>query len=227
MQCVILASGRGNRMRPLTDTVPKPLVKVCDKPLLHHIVVDLPKEIDKIIMVIGYKGEQIQEYFGSEFDGRTIDYVWQEKIDGTAKALILCKDKLEDKFLVMTADDLHGREALERALTHDLCALATPSDHPERFGVIELNEDGTMKTIIEKPQNPPTNLVSTGVMVLDKGIFNYDVVMHESGEYYLPDMLAQYAQDKPVAVEMQNVWIPVGYPEDIKDAEAYLQKRSK
>ena len=67
MQCVILAAGEGTRMRPLTLAMPKPLVPVCGVPLIEHIVRPLPKVIDELIIVIGYKGEMIREYCGEEF----------------------------------------------------------------------------------------------------------------------------------------------------------------
>ena len=212
-------------MRPLTDERPKPLVGVNGKPLLEHIIKELPKQVNKIVVVIGYKGEMIEAYFGDYFDGRDIEYVWQKDPSGTADALQLCEDRLEDRFLVMTADDLHGTDAIERALSHDLCAVVAHSDDPGKFGVIEVDENNHMVSLEEKPKKPKSNLVSTGVLVLDKGVFEYECHEHSSGEHYLTDMVAQYAENKPVVVEMQNIWIPVGYPEDIPKIEKYLKER--
>ena len=76
MQCVILAAGKGERMRPLTNDRPKPLVLVLGRPLLEHIIEALPAAIDEIILVVGYRGEQIQKHFGTEYGGRRVHYVW-------------------------------------------------------------------------------------------------------------------------------------------------------
>ena len=77
MQCVIIAAGRGTRMRPLTDTTPKPLLKVCGKAVLDHIVEALPTQITELIIVTGYLGEQIREHCGEEFYVRPVTYLEQ------------------------------------------------------------------------------------------------------------------------------------------------------
>ena len=66
-------------MRPLTANTPKPMLKVAGKPLLHHLWEALPKEINEVILVVGYLSDQIKEYFGDEFMGRKVDYIYQDK----------------------------------------------------------------------------------------------------------------------------------------------------
>ena len=222
MQCVNLAAGKGERMRPLTNDRPKPLVQVLGRPLLEHIIEALPATIDEIILVIGYRGEQIQKHFGTEYLGRSLRYVWQKEQRGTADALSLCKSLLRGRFFMLFADDLHGSEDLMTALQHELCLLAFEHKHPQRFGVISQSDDGFLKRIIEKPLRPETNLVSTGAMVLDERIFNYTSEPAENGERYLTDMIEGLAQDHLIRVVKQNVWIPVGYPEDIETAERFF-----
>lgn len=228
MQCVILAAGKGTRMRPLTETTPKPLVKVAGKPLLQHIIEALPSSVDELVIVTGYLEEQIREYFGSEFGGRTVRYVHQEEQKGTAHALWLCKDLLKGRFLFMFADDLHGAQDIARATSFTRSMLTLTTDTPEKFGIVVRHPDGTLAEIVEKPEHPPSNLASTGVMVLDENIFKYDPFAKETkGEYYLTDVLQEYAKDYPIAVVEQNLWIPVGYPEDIEKAERFLATRAK
>ena len=110
MQAVILAAGLGTRMRPLTDAVAKPLLKIGDRPLLEYTFDALPDEIDEVIVVIGYLGEQIRTYLGEEFRGRKIKYVVQEKLEGTAKALWEAKSLLRERFLVLMADDIFAKK---------------------------------------------------------------------------------------------------------------------
>ncbi len=223
MQCVILAAGKGTRLRPLTEHTPKPLVKVAGKSLLDHIVEALPSSVDEIILVTGYLEEQIKAYCGSQFHGKKVTYVTQVEQKGTAHALWLCKDLLKGRFLFMFADDLHGPNDIARATSYVRSMLTLTTNTPEKFGIVVRHPDGTLAQIIEKPEHPPSNLASTGVMVLDDNIFKYDPYAKETkGEYYLTDVIQEYAKEYPIAVVEQSLWIPIGYPEDIAKAEEIL-----
>src|SRR3989338_11252442 len=107
MKCVILAAGEGIRMRPLTLEKPKPLLAINGKPLIEHVIENLPKEIDELVVVIGYKGEQIKDFLGKKFHGLKVKYVWQKEKLGTGHALRLCREHLgSDNFLMLFADDI-------------------------------------------------------------------------------------------------------------------------
>lgn len=223
MQCVILAAGKGTRMRPLTEHTPKPLVKVNGEPLLDHIAKVLPSAVDQIIIVTGYLEDQIKEHCGKEFFGRKVTYIHQAEQKGTAHALWLCKDLLKGRFLFMFADDLHGAEDIARATSYTRSMLTLTTNNPEKFGIVVRHPDGTLAEMIEKPEHAPSNLASTGVMVLDENIFKFDPYAIETkGEFYLTDVIREYAREYPIAVVEQQTWIPVGYPEDIKKAESIL-----
>lgn len=223
MQCVIVCAGKGTRMQPLTDTCPKPLIRVCDKTILDHIVDALPPEIDELVLVVGYLKEQIEAYCGSAFKGKRVLYRAQENYaGGTGEALLCAKDALHGKFLFMYGDDIHGKETLARAIQCDHCILGTYSPNPERYGVLVPNADGTLKAIIEKPKEPPSNLINIGGFVMNESIFSYTVPVSSSGELYVTDMLTAYAQDNPVQILDQDFWLPIGYPEDIEKAEKVL-----
>lgn len=227
MQCVILAAGKGTRLRPLTDTLPKPLVRVAGKTLLDHIVGSLPSAVDELIIVTGYLEDQIKQHCGQEFYGRPVTYVTQTEQKGTAHALWLCKDLLRGRFLFLFADDLHGPQDIARATSYTRSMLTLTTEHPERFGIIVRHPDGTLAEMIEKPEHPPSNLASTGVMVLDTHIFEYEPTIQKNGEYYLTDVIAEYAKEYPIAVVEQQLWIPIGYKEDIEKAEAILSNLNR
>ena len=151
MQAVIPAAGEGVRMHPLTLTKPKPLLEVQGKPLIQHIIEALPDTIDEVIIVVGYLGQQIVDFCGYVFCGKKITYVWQKEKTGTARALQLCKPFLRPgKFLFANADDLINRETLERALVHDLCIVTTHRDDWQKWGILELHADGSVKKFVEK-----------------------------------------------------------------------------
>ncbi len=222
MQCVILAAGLGKRMLPLTETKPKPLVLVCGKPLLQHIVEALPSSIDELILVVGYKGEMIREYCGEEFVGRRVTYVEQKEPTGTAHALWLAKEHIKGRFLFLFADDIHGKADFARAISYTRALLVASVDNPEKFGIVVRNPDGTLGLMIEKPEHAPSNCASTGAMVLDEHIFEFEPETSVKGEFFLTEVVERYAKKYPMAVVEQSLWIPVATPEDVVKAERIL-----
>jgi bifunctional UDP-N-acetylglucosamine pyrophosphorylase/glucosamine-1-phosphate N-acetyltransferase len=220
MQCVILAAGKGTRLRPLTEDCPKPLVKVAGKTLLDHIVEAIPSSVDELIIVTGYLGHMIEEYCGEEFHGRKVTYIRQEEQNGTAKALWLCKDLIKGRFLFLFADDIHGKEDLARATSFTRSLLVASVSNPEKFGIVVRNPDGTLGLMIEKPEHAPSNCASTGAMVLDEHVFDFEPQSPVKGEYYLTEVIERYAQQYPIAVVEQNKWIPIATVEDVQNANA-------
>ncbi len=227
MRAVVLAAGEGIRMRPLTLETPKPMLKLLGKPLLEHLLAVLPEEIEEIIIVHGYLGRKIQEYFGDKYGRFGFEYVEQRENKGTFEALTLCDSLLKgERFLSLYADDLHAREDLKQLLEYPLSVLVKEVEHPERFGVATLGEDGSIQEIIEKPLRPRSNFVLTGPAVLDYSIFSYHPKVHESGERYLADAIGELAKKSPVKAVEASFWFPIGYPEDLKHAEILLSSRN-
>ena len=225
MQCVILAAGKGTRLRPLTEHIPKPLVPVAGKPLLDHIASVLPSSVQELIIVTGYLGERIREHCKEEYMGRKVTYVEQLEQKGTGHALWLCREHIRGRFLYMFADDIHGKADIARATSFTRSMLTFTTATPERFGIAVRNPDGTLAEFVEKPKYPPSNLASTGVFVLDENIFNYKLKLGAQGEFYHTDVIKEYAKDYPIAVVEQNLWIPIGYPEDVENANKLLEAR--
>ena len=223
MQCIILAAGKGTRLRPLTENIPKPLVKVNEKTLLDHIVEALPSAVKELIIVIGYRGEMIKEHCGDNFHGHPVTYIEQTDINGPAKALWLAKDLIRGRFLFMFADDIHGKDDMARAVSYTRSIMATTSDTPERFGVIVRNPDGTIAEMVEKPSSPSSNLVATGPMVLDQYIFDFPPEAPINNEYFMPEIIMRYKEKYPIAVVEEQLWLAIGYPEDIARAEERLK----
>ncbi|MFA6534161.1 MAG: nucleotidyltransferase family protein [Patescibacteria group bacterium] len=228
MQAVILAAGKGTRMRPLTAETPKPMLRVQGKPLLAYTIELLPPEITEVILVIGYLGEQIRDYFGAEFNGRQITYVEQKELLGTGAALFLCKDILEGRFLVLAGDDVYDAADARRCLAAERCMLAKDIilEQTRYLGLIQLDDQGNLKdnTYQELPVGAKC-LVDVGMFVLDEHIFEYDLVPVKDGqEFGLPSTIAKMARDYPVKVIKTDYWLPIGYPDDLKRAEIHLRK---
>ena len=225
MQAILFTAGDGSRMRPLTLTKPKALLEVAGKPILQHLGEALPPEVTDLIIIVGYLKEQIQAFCGTNFCGRPVRYVVQEQKTGTARALQLCQPHLQaGKFLVLAAaDDLIGAQALSDALKYERCIITSISDHPEKFGVITLHEDGTVKEFVEKPQHFVSNLVNTNSMVLDHHVFEYEPDPHTNGEFYLTTMVSKLAKDYPVHTVTADLWFPIATPEDLQKAANVLK----
>ncbi|MEI6588041.1 MAG: nucleotidyltransferase family protein [Candidatus Moraniibacteriota bacterium] len=224
MQAVILAAGRGKRMKNLTDEVPKPMLKLKGKPILEHKINMLPKEIDEIIFVIGYCGDYIIRHFKRYFGGRKIVYVYQDKINGTGGALHLARSVLRDKFLVIMGDDLYHKKDLKRMLKHNLAILGHEVEDTSKFGIIKTNRKGYMVDVIEKPKKSKDKLANTAVYMLNKKFFDYDLVPIGGGEFGLPQTLAKMSSKYNIAVEKATEWHSIGSPDDLKSAEKVLYK---
>lgn len=223
MQCVILASGKGTRMRPLTETVPKPMLRINDKPILEHTLSFLPDEIDEVIFIINYFGNQIMDYFGDEWNGRKLSYVFQQELNGTGGAIHVARPYLKGRFLVLNGDDLYFYRDLEKMLRYDLSVLAFEVEDPTRFGVFRFDDHEHLVDILEKPQDKTYKLINAGAYVMNQDFFKYGLVAISSEEYGLPQTLVRQAQDVPVKIVRAQQWYPIGYPDDLAKAPEIIK----
>lgn len=224
MQIVILAAGRGTRMKELTDEVPKPMLKIKGKPLLAYKLEALPAEIDEVILVIGYLGNQIQAYFGNSYAGKKISYVTQCELDGSGGAVHLAKDLVEDDFLVMMGDDLYAKEDVRRLMKNKIALLGFEIEDQTSFGILKFDERGNLEDIVEKPKEEGQALANIGLYKLTRDFFTYPLVKISETEYGLPQTLVQMKDAFEVKVEKATAWFPVGNPTDLKAAENIIDK---
>ena len=227
MQCIILAAGRGTRMKELTTNTPKPMVRIFGKPLLEHKMDMLPDCVDEIVLIIGYFGNQIKEYFGFEWKGRKISYVFQKNLNGTGGAIFEAKDCLRQKFLVTMGDDLYGTEDLALLAKNDNALLAKISDIPFSSGVLRTDMDGNLLEIIEKTEIPELGMINTGAYALTSDIFDYEPVQISATELGLPQTIARMSKDRHVKIQLATSWLQVGRPEDLPKAEDFLRMNKR
>ncbi len=220
MQAVILAAGRGLRLRPLTDKTPKTMIKVGDKPIIDHIFNALPDNIEEIFIIVGHLGEQIKNHVGDSWNEKPIQYVEQVDLTGTGSALHLIKDQLHDKFLVINGDDLYTKTDLEQLSQQTPAMLAFETKGPAP-STIEINEQDQMTGIRANPKEDETILRNTGAYCLDQRFFDYplhEITVHDKTEYSLPHTFLNLAQDIPVQVVRATKWLPVGNPGELGQA---------
>lgn len=214
-------------MLPLTENKPKPLLEVLGKPLLQYSFEALPDVVDEVILLVGYLGDQIRDYCGNEFLGRKIRYVEQKEKRGTAHGLWICREFLgNERFLTYYADDIQQKDDLKACLKYPLAISVSTVSDPRKFGVVSVDKNMRVLDLVEKPEIPPSNFVSTGIKVLDERIFKYFSPHRENGEHYITDPLRGLAHDCEMIAVPASHWIPIGYPEDLKKAEILLGKRA-
>lgn len=226
MKAVIFAAGEGKRMRPLTESIPKPMLTVLGKPLIQYTFEALPDVVDEVIVVVGYKQEQVRAFLGTEFLGKRVSYVVQETMGGTGAALLLARDALgTGAFIATYADDIYLKSDVELLLAHQYGLLVTEVEDPRPFGVVELAPDARVTSFEEKPEHPKSNLVSIGMILVDEKVFAYDAPVHpRTGERYIVDMVMGLARDHAVYGVTATRWLQIGYPEDLTKAEAVLKQ---
>ena len=224
MQAVILAAGQGTRLRPITYDIPKPLIRIAGKSLVEYNIERLPDEIDELIFVVGYLAPQIINHFGREFAGRKVNYVKQKKLLGTGHALSLCEDIVKDRFLVIMGDDIYGGDDIRRCLKYEQCILTKEITGKFAGGRIKLNSSGHLKDIVEGIYSKGKSLVNTGLYVLTKKFFEYDLApLKNKKEYGLPQTMVKMARDWPVKVERALFWLQISDLASLKRAEKILK----
>ena len=213
-QAVILAAGEGQRLRPFTVTKPKVMLSIAGKPILQYVVESLAQNgIRNIVLVVGYRREQVFDYMGSgEKFGVDITYITQERQLGTAHALAQAKAVTESEFLVLSGDNLIEADAVAQFVAvKPEAMLVKRVDNPARYGVVTI-ENGMVKDIVEKPEEAKSNVVNTGIYAFTTEIFSFI-----EAQLDIPDALNNMlAQGYPIsAQEVDGTWLDVVYPWDI------------
>ena len=227
MQAVLLAAGRGVRLRPHTDTTPKSMLPLAGKPLLEHIIASLPGAIDELLIAIGYRGEQVRDYFGDHFGGLPVRYGFQDPINGTGTALHLFKEQLRGEFLVVNGDDLYAPEDLKALGQGGPACLVFAEQQAVPSAVIE-DRNHSLVGLEEKGFPKKENLRICGAYLLNQKFFRQPLAKIEvrgGTEYSLPHTLVSMAKETPIRVQRASWWYPVGTPEQYRYAQELYYSR--
>lgn len=230
MQAVILAAGKGTRMRELTKKTPKPMLKILDQNLLEIKINHLPKEVDEVVLVVGYKAPVIKKHFKNNFNGRKITYVEDKLIAGTAMALWQAKNILKDKFLVLMGDDIYSQTSLAECAKNPLsicCRVSKINERGDRALIKNKNLAGFTSFEGNLKLKKPSDLAFTGMYCLTKDIFKYKPVPIKNGEFGLPHTLLKMTPKNKVKIIKTKHWMQISSPEDLVEAEKLLKKWPK
>jgi glucose-1-phosphate thymidylyltransferase len=235
MKAIIPVAGIGTRLRPHTHTQPKALIPIAGKPILAHIIDALIEAgIGEFVFIIGYMGDKIENYITTTYPQIQSDFVIQTTGRGTGHAIGLTKDVINNDELLIVFGDTIADVNLVDLLNADTTTLCVKKvEDPRQFGVAELNADGSIKKLIEKPAIPKSNLALVGIYRIKETKALFDAIEYNlsnkittQNEYHLTDALMRMIE-QGVVMKTKDVdnWFDCGKKEILLDTNATLLKR--
>ncbi len=235
MKVIIPLAGFGTRLRPHTYSKPKPLVNVAGKPVLGHILDKLAGlDLEEVIFIVGYLGEQIRDYVEANYDFPA-RYVEQKELLGQAHAIWLARAHVSEDVLIIFVDTIFEADLLAaRAIDADGVLYVKEVEDPRRFGVAVV-QDGRVVRLVEKPATDEHRLAVIGVYYIKDGPWLMRAIeelmarrIQTKGEYYLADAL-QLMIDQGACLVPQEVavWEDCGKPETVLHTNRYLLSKQQ
>ena len=234
MKAVVPAAGEGTRLRPLTTDRPKALVDVAGKPLLARVLdAVVPLDVDEVVVVVGYRAADVVSRFGDVYDGVPVRYVRQPETDGLADAVLAAERAVGGDFLVVNGDNAidadlgpvvdHHREHSPEATV----PVTRVEPEAARETGVAVVDDGRVRSVVEKPDDPPSRWAMAGLQVFSPRIFDACRLVTPSsrGELELSaaiDLLAR-AGHRVDAVDLPGWRLNVNTPEDVEAATRRLE----
>jgi glucose-1-phosphate thymidylyltransferase len=232
VKVIVPAAGIGTRLRPLTHSRPKALLYVAGRPIISHILDEVRLlDVTSVIVIVGYKGDLVQEYVSAEYPDLKLDFILQEKRNGIGHAVHLTRQVADagEPLLIILGDTI-VRTDLQRITRSKSNVLGVKAvEDPRRFGVAEV-KNGAIVKLVEKPQHPKSNLAMVGLYyftdsrplfaTLDRQI-NQGIKSH--GEYQITDALQMMIEggEKFAPFEIDQ-WFDCGKPETLLETNQKL-----
>ncbi len=233
MKGVVLAAGKGERLRPLTDDRPKVILKVANRPIIEYVLENLDPFVDEFIVIVRYEKEKVIKVLGDEFNGKPITYVEQLPGEGTAKAIESSKEHVGDEeFIVANGDIYFEGEALRELISAfrreraDAALVVKHFEDLSNFGKIETKEM-FVTNVIEKPGEVP-GYANLGIYAFKPEIFDFiaKTGLSKRGEYEITETLNLLikAGGKVTYVVYAGYWNDIGRPWNLLELNEYLLK---
>jgi NDP-sugar pyrophosphorylase family protein len=223
MKAILLAGGKGTRLRPLTIHTPKPIVPIFERPFLHYQLDLLKKvpEIDQVVLSLNYQPRRIEEIFGDGSEsGLSIKYVVEPSPLGTAGAVRYAGESLHESVVVFNGDvltevDLAAVIKLHRERKAKATIVLTPVANPSAYGLVETDADGNIRRFLEKPkaEDITCDTINAGIYVLEPDTF--DRIPRDTPwsieRSFFPSLIER--GETFVAYVYRGYWIDIGTPE--------------
>ncbi len=231
MKVIIPMAGYGKRLRPHTFSRPKPLLNIAGQPMLKYLIDALDGlDIDEYIFVVGYLGDQIEQWVRENYNIQAT-FVVQEELIGQAHAIHLARQHLQGPVIVLFSDTLFEADmSVIHTTSADAIAFVREVDDPRRFGVVEVNAQGRVTRFIEKPDNMDLKNAVIGLYYLrDAGAMIRAIETQMArkhmtkGEFYLADAFQIMIEGgADFRTQPVDVWLDCGKPETVLATNRYL-----
>jgi glucose-1-phosphate thymidylyltransferase len=234
MKVIIPLAGKGTRLRPHTHTTPKPMLKIAGKPVMAYILEELVRlgNVEQVVYITGHLKEKVEEYTRKTFDLPAV-FVEQTIQDGTAGAVALAKDYVDQPVLIIFVDTIFDADlSVVKDSTDDGIIWVKEVEDYQRFGVVVTNDSGHMTKIIEKPTTPISKRANIGLYYIRNWKLLYEGIAHtlkqpkNKGEYYLTDAF-QYMIDKGAKIRVIDVegWYDAGKLDTLLDTNRVMLEK--
>jgi mannose-1-phosphate guanylyltransferase len=223
MQALILAGGEGTRLRPLTSTIPKPVVPLANRPHLAFMIDWLRRHgVDEVILSCGFMADGVRRVLGEGQDlGVRIRYVEEPEPLGTGGALRYAGDLLQERFLMLNGDVLSDLDLTAQLARHEATgATATlalyPVEDPSMYGLVRLNDDASVREFLEKPSSDAdeldSNLINAGAYVLERSVLD-DMAPPGTNSSIERDVFPKLVERGLYGFIGEGYWLDIGTPE--------------
>jgi mannose-1-phosphate guanylyltransferase len=234
MEAIILSGGFGTRLRPLTFTRAKSLLPILNKPMIVHLIKTLPKEVNKIILAVNYRKDQIENYFNKNDFGKEIIVNDEPKPLGTGGATKFAEKHITDRFLVLNSDIICSLNLVDMIKFHiKNNAMASislwPVENVSEFGVADVKENGKIVGFVEKPkpEDAPSEFINAGAYCLEQDVLDYiDTNRLVSMEKEIfPQIISD--TDRFFGFKFKGYWMDIGRISSYIEVQRFLLNKNK
>ncbi len=235
MKAIIMAAGLGTRTWPLTESIPKTMLPIANKPILEHNIEAVAPFVEEIVVIVGYLKERIISYFEGKEINKKLRFVYQEEKNGTGGAVLLAEGHFsaekEESLIIMNGDDLFHPDNIKSLIEEEYGILCKKVEEPSKFGILRCDDNKRVLEDVEKPKEFIGDLAAIGLYKLPTSIFSYlkKIGRSKRGEYELPSAINKLVEAYEVkAVEAPGFWLPINYPWSLLEAnERYAKSISQ
>ncbi len=219
---VVLAAGEGTRLRPLTRNRPKPMLPAANRPILEYVCDALVEAgIQRLVVVVGYKRDRVQDHLGHTYRNVPVEYVIQEKQLGSGHALLQARDAVEGPIVVVNGDRVIEASTVTATLDayYEGCAASlavVANEDAQRYGAVEVH-DGRITELVEKPQQDDYRLINGGVYAFPESVFEeLAATSRTDGSLPLTDTVVRLVENgKVCGARVDGTWADATYPWDL------------